>query len=152
MAVKTSHILIKLTEMMPWLPMSFVRFQRWLYDLSGGRMMTTIEGCPICVVTIKGAKSGKIRKYPLMYVPYKEGLLLVASRGGAPINPVWYFNLKANPEIEVHHRGVKKKLTARHASAEEKVEVWPTCVEHYPSYEDYQGWSTRDIPVFICLP
>jgi len=150
--VKTSHILIKLTEMISWLPMTFVRFQCWVYEISNGRFMTTIENYPICVVTMKGAKSAKIRKYPLMYVPYRDGVLLVASRGGAPTNPIWYFNIRVNPAIEVHYKGVRTKLVARQASGEEKAQLWPVCVQHYPSYEDYQGWSTRDIPVFICLP
>ena len=150
--MKTSHVLIKLTEIMPWLPMLFVRSQRWVYDLTGGRLMNTVEGCEICVVTITGARSGKKRKQPLMHVPYRDGVLLVASRGGATQNPVWYYNVMANPDIEVHVKGNRMKLRARQASSEEKAELWPICVEAYPSYSDYQGWSTRDIPVFICLP
>jgi deazaflavin-dependent oxidoreductase (nitroreductase family) len=150
--MKTSHILIKLTEWLPWLPISIVKIQRWVFDVSGGRMMTTIEGSPICVVTMTGARSGKQYKWPLMYVPYKNGVLLVASRGGAATNPSWYFNLRAHPEIEVHVGGRRIEVTARQASSSEKEQLWPICVEAYPSYGDYQGWSTRDIPVFICLP
>ena len=150
--MKTSHILINLSEIISCLPRAFVGFQRWIYDLTGGRLLGTIEGCSICVATMKGAKSGKFYKYPLMYVPYKEGVLLVASRGGAPNNPVWYYNLQANPEVEVHYNGIRKNLIARRASLKEKAKIWSICVEYYPSYANYQGWCTRDIPVFICLP
>ncbi len=150
--VKTSHIMIKLTQWMPWLPLGIVRFQRWVYDLTGGRLMNTIEGSPICVVTMTGARSGKRYKWPLMHVPYEDGVLLVASRGGADENPIWYYNLRANPDIEVHSRGTRMHLRAHQASPDEKARLWPLCVAAYPSYGDYQTWTTRDIPVFVCLP
>jgi deazaflavin-dependent oxidoreductase (nitroreductase family) len=150
--MKTSHLMIWLTKNVPWLPGLIVKLQRVVYDLTRGRLMNTIEGQPICVVTMKGARSGKIYKWPLMYVPYEDGVLLVASKGGADTNPAWYYNLRANPEIGVHVRGRRLKLVARQATPEEKERVWPICVEAYPSYGDYQTWTTRDIPVFICLP
>ncbi len=92
------------------------------------------------------------RKWPMMHVPYKDGVLLVASRGGASENPAWYYNLRASPTIEVHFKGARLNLKARQASPEEKAELWPFCVEAYPSYGDYQTWTTLDIPVFVCLP
>ena len=150
--MKTSHLMIWLAKNAPWVPGLIVKTQRVVYDLSGGRLMNTIEGGPICVVTMKGARSGKTYRWPLMYVPYEDGVLLVASRGGADTNPSWYFNLRANPEIDVHVRGRRMKLIARLASPEEKRRLWPICVAAYPSYGDYQTWTTRDIPVFVCLP
>lgn len=150
--MKTSHLMIWLTKKAPWLPRLIVKTQRAVYDLTGGRLMNTIEGSPICVVTMKGARSGQTYRWPLMYVPYEDGILLVASRGGADTNPAWFFNLRANPEIDVHVRGRRMKLIARLATPEEKSRIWPLCVAAYPSYGDYQSWTTRDIPVFICLP
>ncbi|MBW2233653.1 MAG: nitroreductase family deazaflavin-dependent oxidoreductase [Deltaproteobacteria bacterium] len=150
--MKTSHIMIELTKRIPWLSIAIVRLQRWVYDLTSGRLMNTIEGSAVCVVTMTGARSHKRYKWPLMYVPYKDGVLLVASRGGASENPAWYYNLRAHPEIEVHYKGNRMRLRARLASPEEKAEIWPVCVEAYPSYADYQAWTTRDIPVFVCLP
>ncbi|HTK96667.1 MAG TPA: nitroreductase/quinone reductase family protein, partial [Pseudomonadales bacterium] len=76
----------------------------------------------------------------------------VASLGGAPKNPVWYYNLVAHPDIEVQVKENTLRLRARLASSEEKAQVWPRCVAAYPSYETYQKRTTRDIPVFICEP
>ena len=150
--MKTSRLLIWLTERMPWLPIGLVRLQRWVYDATGGRLMNTIEGSPICVVTMRGARSGKTYKWALMHVPYRDGVLLVASRGGADENPAWYYNLVAHPDIEVHARGIRKRLHAREAAPHERSELWPICVAAYPSYGDYQSWTERDIPIFVCLP
>jgi deazaflavin-dependent oxidoreductase (nitroreductase family) len=87
-----------------------------------------------------------------MYVPYRDGLLLVASQGGAPRNPVWYHNLVKHPEIEVSHRRRRRKLRARLADPEEKPGLWPICDQHYPPYADYRKRTTRDIPIFVCEP
>jgi deazaflavin-dependent oxidoreductase (nitroreductase family) len=130
-------------------------FSRWnakRYLASNGQKMATFGGRDICVVTMKGAKSGATRHIPLMYVPHNQGVILVASLGGAPKHPTWYYNLVANPEIEVHAKGQAMKLRARLASSEEKAEVWPVCCKHYPDYQNYQDRSTRDIPVFLCEP
>lgn len=113
-------------------------------------MMNKLMGADICMITMKGARSGKTRTIPLMYIPYKEGLVLVASQGGAPANPTWYYNLVANPDITVEVHGKTLSLHARVANSEEKQEVWPICVEHYPDYDDYRHRTSRDIPVFIC--
>ncbi len=130
-------------------------FSRWnasRYMKSKGASMGRLGGHDICVATMTGAKSGKVRHMPLMYVPYKDGVILVASLGGAPKHPTWYYNIVANPDIEVHVKGDVLRLRARRASVEEKAEVWPTCVEHYPDYDLYQRRTERDIPVFICEP
>jgi deazaflavin-dependent oxidoreductase (nitroreductase family) len=130
-------------------------FSKWnakRFLASNGEKMATFGGRDICVVTMKGAKTGKTRQVPLMYVPHNQGVILVASLGGAPKHPTWYYNLVAHPDIEVHAKGATLKLHAREASPEEKAEVWPVCCKHYPDYQVYQDRSTRDIPVFICEP
>ena len=110
------------------------------------------DGDEVCFVTMTGAKSGRTRTVPLMYVPHGEGVLLVASQGGAPKNPVWYHNLVKHPELEVEHRGDRKQLRARIAGPEEKAGLWPTCDQHYAPYAEYRTRTTRDIPLFVCEP
>ncbi len=133
-----------------WFVKAFTRVNVIVYKLSGGRLMNAFSGMPIVLVKMKGAKSGKMRTLPLMYVPYKNGVILVASQGGAPKNPVWYYNLIKNPEIEVTRDGKTRALTARHITGEEKAELWPTCVKYYPPYQQYQSRTDRSIPVFLC--
>jgi len=123
-----------------------------LNRLSGGRLFNTFGGDDVCFVTMKGAKSGRTLTIPLMYVPYRDGLLLVASQGGAPRNPVWYHNLVKHPEIVVSHRRRIRKLRARLANQEEEPELWPICDQHYAPYAEYRKRTTRDIPIFVCEP
>jgi deazaflavin-dependent oxidoreductase (nitroreductase family) len=130
----------------------FSRLNASRYLKSGGKSMGQFNGRDVCVVTMKGAKSGKIRQVPLMYVPYEQGVLLVASLGGAPDHPTWYYNLVANPDIAVQVKADSLKLRARQASPEEKAKLWPVCCEHYPDYAQYQSRTERDIPVFVCEP
>lgn len=130
----------------------FSGFNTMVYRLTGGRLMGSFQGRPVCLVTMTGAKSGKTRTVPLMYVPYKDGVIIVASQGGAPKSPVWFHNLVKHPDIEVQYKSRKMKLRAREVAGEEKAQVWPTCVEHYPSYDDYQARTDRSIPVFVCEP
>lgn len=131
---------------------AFARLQVLLYKRTHGRWGSKFQGREICVVTMKGAKSGRRRDVPLMYVPYQEGVLLVASLGGAARHPTWYYNLRAHPDIEVQLRDRHLKLRARQADADEKARLWPLCVERYPDYELYQRRTDRDIPVFVCEP
>ena len=121
-----------------------------LHRLTGGRLFNTLGKDDVCFVTMTGAKSGRTLTIPLMYVPYQEGVLLVASLGGAPKNPVWYRNLVKHPDIEVNHRGRRMKLRARLATSEEKPELWPICDRHYAPYAAYRERTTRDIPIFVC--
>ena len=123
-----------------------------VYRMTDGRWMGKFANQDICIVRMRGAKSGEWKDVPLMYVPNGDGVVLVASLGGAPKNPVWYHNLVANPDIEVTVRDTTRKLRARRATAEEKKALWPRCVAAYPPYADYQKKTTRDIPVFICDP
>jgi deazaflavin-dependent oxidoreductase (nitroreductase family) len=128
----------------------FSRLNVFVYRLTGGRLMGKFQGLPICLVKMTGARSGKERTVPLMYVPYQDGVIIVASQGGAPKSPVWYQNLVKHPDIEVQYKSNKMKLRARQVGDEEKARVWPTCVEHYPPFEDYQARTNRNIPVFVC--
>lgn len=130
----------------------FSRLHVPVYRASGGRLWGKFGGREICLVTMIGAKSGKRRTIPLMYVPYKGGIVLVASLGGAPRNPVWYNNLVAHPEVEFQHRSTRCKVRARLADDAEREAVWPLCVQHYPPYADYAARTARKIPVFICEP
>jgi deazaflavin-dependent oxidoreductase (nitroreductase family) len=123
-----------------------------LYKLTGGRILGTLTGRPVMLVTMTGAKSGKERTIPLMYVPYKDGVIVVASQGGAPKTPVWYNNLIKNPDVVVQYKSTKMNLRARQVDDAEKAAVWPTCVEHYAEYDDYQKRTDRNIPVFVCEP
>jgi deazaflavin-dependent oxidoreductase (nitroreductase family) len=140
------------TKVIKWLMTPFSRFNAWRYIQSKGSSMGTFAGRDICVASMIGAKSGKRRDVPLMYVPYRDGVILVASLGGAPRHPTWYYNLVKNPDIDVDVKGEKLTLRARRASPEEKAQVWPICCEHYPDYATYQARTDRDIPVFICEP
>ena len=135
-----------------WVIRAFTRLHVFLNRASGGRLLNSFGGDDVCFVSMKGARSGHELTVPLMYVPYREGVLLVASLGGAPRNPVWYANLVAHPEIEVTHRGRRTKLRARLATAEEKPALWPICDRHYAPYADYRARTTRDIPIFVCEP
>ncbi len=135
-----------------WLVKSATRLHVFLSRLTGGRLFNSLGGDDVCFVTMKGAKSGRTLTIPLMYVPHRDGVLLVASLGGAPRNPVWYNNLVKHPEITVRHRHDRMKLRARLATPEEKPGLWPICDQHYAPYADYRKRTTRDIPIFVCEP
>ncbi|MGH0031269.1 MAG: nitroreductase/quinone reductase family protein [Myxococcota bacterium] len=135
-----------------WLLKTMTRAHVFLHRASGGRLFNKLAGDEVCFVTMTGAKSGRRITIPLMYVPYRDGVLLVASQGGAPKNPVWYGNLVKHPDIEVTHRGRRMALRARLAGAEEKPALWPVCDEHYAPYAQYRQRTTRDIPIFVCEP
>src|ERR1700710_566253 len=113
---------------------AFSRSHVFLNRLTGGRAFNKLAGDEVCFVTMTGAKSGRRITMPLMYVPYQKGVLLVASLGGAPKNPVWYHNIAAHPEIAVRHRGHHLQLRARLAAPEEKPALWPVCDAAYAPY------------------
>lgn len=122
----------------------------WIYRLSGGRFANRLNGCPICLVTMTGAKSGKRKTIALMYTPHGEDVLLLASLGGAPKNPVWYYNFKAHPAIEIQIGSRRRKMIAREASEAERPRLWPVAVASFPPFGDYQKKTTRPIPIFVC--
>ncbi len=141
----------QMAKVIPYLKV-FSSLNEKVYRWSGGRILGKLNGHDVCLVTMTGAKSGKKRVIPLMHVPYKDGVIIVASQGGAPNNPIWFNNLVANPDIKVQYKTNKMRLRARRADAVEKEAVWPVCCEHYPDYELYRQRTDRDIPVFICEP
>jgi deazaflavin-dependent oxidoreductase (nitroreductase family) len=135
-----------------WVLKAATRTHVFLHLLSGGRFFNRLGKDDVCFVTMTGARSGRTITIPLMYVPHEGGVLLVASQGGAPKNPVWYKNLVKHPDISVSHRGRKMKLRARLAESDEKPDLWPLCDQRYAPYADYRARTDRDIPIFVCEP
>jgi deazaflavin-dependent oxidoreductase (nitroreductase family) len=135
-----------------WLLKLYTRINVWVYRWSKGKYLNRLQGKPICLVTMKGAKSARERTVPLMYVPYENGFVLVASQGGTPKNPVWYYNLKKYPQVTIEYNGVSYSMLARQVTGEEKARIWPTCLAYWPDYAIYQQRTGRDIPVFLCEP
>ncbi|WP_344121254.1 nitroreductase family deazaflavin-dependent oxidoreductase [Streptomyces blastmyceticus] len=125
------------------------REQVELYESSGGTQGTTIRGMPVILLTTRGAKSGKIRKTPLMRVEHEGSYAVVASLGGAPKHPVWYHNIVADPRVELQDGPVRQDMTAREVTGEEKSLWWERAVAAYPDYADYQKRTEREIPVFV---
>jgi len=135
-----------------WIIKAMTRTHVFLHQLSGGRLFNKLAGDEVCFVTMTGAKSQRRITIPLMYVPYRGGVLLVGSQGGAPTDPVWVRNLVKHPDIQVTHRGTEMSLRARVARPDEKPTLWPICDQHYAPYADYRARTTRDIPIFVCEP
>ena len=132
----------------------WVRNQVELYESSGGTQGTTLRdtGLPVVIVTSLGAKSGKIRKTPLMRVEHAGSYALVASQGGAPTHPVWYQNLKAHPEVDIQDGPTKRSYRVRELSGDERATWWERAVAAFPNYADYQTRTDREIPVFVAEP
>ena len=130
-------------------PSKWVRDQVQEYEGSGGTSGTTMRDMAVIIVTTLGAKSGKVRKVPLMRVEHEGEYAAVASMGGAPKNPVWYANLVANPQVEVRDGAVVRAMTAREVEGEEKAIWWQRCVAAFPDYAKYQEKTDRAIPVFV---
>ncbi|NSC20257.1 nitroreductase family deazaflavin-dependent oxidoreductase [Streptomyces albus subsp. chlorinus] len=133
-------------------PEQWVRDQVDLYERSGGTEGTTMRGMPVIILTTRGARSGKVRKTPLMRVEHDGKYAVVASKGGAASHPVWYHNLVADPRVELQDGPKKQDMTAREVTGEEKAVWWERAVEAYPDYADYQKKTDREIPVFVLEP
>ena len=136
-------------------PISWVAEQVELYERTNGAEGTTLRdtGLPCIIVTNMGNKSGDVRKTPLMRVVDGENYVLVASWGGAPKHPVWYYNLKADPKVEIRDIDKVQTMTVREVTDEtEKNRLWEIAVQAYPPYHDYQEKTDRVIPVFIAEP
>lgn len=133
-------------------PEQWVRDQVDKYESSGGTERTTMRGMPVIVLTTTGAKSGKLRKSPLMRVEHDGRYAVVASKGGAPEHPVWYFNLVADPHVELQDGPAKADMVAREVTGDEKATWWERAVTAYPDYADYQEKTDREIPVFVVEP
>jgi len=123
-----------------------------LYIASGGTQGTELKGMPVVLLTTIGAKSGKLRKTPLMRVEHDGDYAVVASLGGAPKNPVWYYNIVANPHVELQDGTASADYQAREVFGDEKAIWWQRAVAAYPDYADYQRKTDRAIPVFVLTP
>ena len=133
-------------------PAGWVRDQVEAYEQSGGREANTLldTGMPIIIVTTRGNKSGKLRKTPLMRVEHDGEYALVASMGGAPKHPVWYFNLTADPKsVQIQDGPEPFDVDVREVDGEERAAWWERAVTAYPPYAEYQERTERRIPVFI---
>ena len=130
----------------------WVRDQVEEYESSGGTRGTDLRGLPVVIVTNRGAKTGKIRKTPLMRVEHEGRYALVASQGGAPEHPRWYYNLRAEPGIELQDGPIKVKMVTRELRGPERDVWWERAVAAYPPYAEYQAKTSRQIPVFVAEP
>ncbi|HEY5841089.1 MAG TPA: nitroreductase family deazaflavin-dependent oxidoreductase [Mycobacterium sp.] len=119
---------------------------------SGGTKGTELNGRRVILLTTIGAKTGKIRKTPLMRVEHDGRYAIVASLGGAPKHPVWYYNVTANPRVELQDGTVSGDYEAREVFGDEKAQWWERAVAAYPDYADYQTKTDRQIPVFVLSP
>ncbi len=128
------------------------RDQVELYESSGGTAGTTMRGMPVIVLTMVGAKSGKLRKVPVMRVEHEGRYAVVASRGGSAKNPVWYNNLLAHPLVELQDGPNKWDMQVREVTGAEKAEWWSRAVAAFSDYADYQEKTAREIPVFVLEP
>jgi deazaflavin-dependent oxidoreductase (nitroreductase family) len=130
-----------------------------LYRASGGRIggkwrmgAGFRKPVPICLLTTTGRKSGQQRTVPLCYLQDGADIVLVASQGGLPTNPQWYYNLRTNPDVAIEIRKQRRAYRARTATSDERTRLWPKLVEMYADYDSYQSWTEREIPVVICEP
>lgn len=140
-----------------------VREQVERYESSGGTEGTTLgslvgpddverRDLPVVILTTLGAKSGKIRKSPLMRVEHEGSYAVIASLGGAPKHPVWYHNVVADPRVELQDGPVRQDMVAREVTGDEKAVWWRRAVEAFPDYAEYQKKTDREIPVFVLQP
>jgi deazaflavin-dependent oxidoreductase (nitroreductase family) len=133
-------------------PVDWSREQADTYIESGGTEGTVLQGKPVILLTTVGAKTGKLRKTPLMRVEHDGEYAIVASLGGAPRNPVWYYNVVTNPRVELQDGTVTRDYDAREVFGDEKAAWWERAVQVWPDYAGYQKKTDRQIPVFVLTP
>jgi deazaflavin-dependent oxidoreductase (nitroreductase family) len=131
----------------PW-----ARTQAELYEATNGAEGNLMQGKPVIVLTSVGARTGKLRKTALMRVEHDGVYAVVASKGGAPEHPVWYYNLTAHPHVELQDGPDKRDYLAREVTGEEKALWWQRSLKVWPAYADYQKKTERPIPVFVVEP
>jgi deazaflavin-dependent oxidoreductase (nitroreductase family) len=125
----------------------------FLYRRSGGEGFGShFQGIPVALLTTTGRKSGQPRISPLYFYRDGDTVVVAASKSGSDKNPMWYLNLKTNPKVAVQIKKEVLDLTARDATDEERAKYWPRLVEMYPTYNDYQSWTDRVIPLVVCEP
>jgi deazaflavin-dependent oxidoreductase (nitroreductase family) len=133
-------------------PEKWARDQIEEIERTGTTASVDIKGRDVVLLTMRGAKSGRLRPIPLMRVEHDGSYAAVASKGGAPKHPVWYWNLKENPRVELQDGSVKRDYLAREVTGEEKAVWWERAVETWPDYATYQTKTERQIPVFVLEP
>ncbi|WP_438853559.1 nitroreductase family deazaflavin-dependent oxidoreductase [Agromyces sp. M3QZ16-3] len=130
----------------------WARDQAETYEATEGREANSLRGRPVIVLTTVGAKSGKLRKTALMRVEHEGEYAVVASQGGDPEHPAWYFNMKQQPHVELQDRAVKRDYLAREVTGAEKDAWWARATEVWPDYDGYQAKTDRAIPIFVLTP
>jgi deazaflavin-dependent oxidoreductase (nitroreductase family) len=133
-------------------PEQWVRDQVTSYEATGGAEGNLLRGKPVVILTTVGAKSGKLRKTPLMRVEHDGTYAVVASLGGAPRHPVWYHNIVADPHVALQDGPEPRDMTAREVTGDEKAQWWERADEAWPDYASYQKKTDRQIPVFLLEP
>lgn len=130
-------------------PQQWVRDQVEEYESSGGTRGTTMRDRPVVILTTQGVRSGKLRKSPLMRVEHDGAYAVVASVGGAPTHPAWYYNVLTNPGVELQDGPERHHYVAREVTGAEKATWWERAVAAFPDYAAYQRKTSREIPVFV---
>ena len=130
-------------------PSDWVREQVERYEASGGAEANTLKGVPIVVITSRGARSGKLRKNPVMRVEQDGVYAAVASKGGAPEHPEWFHNFVADPHVELQDGAEPHEYLARRVEGDERATWWQRAVAVWPAYAEYQQKTDREIPVFV---
>ena len=133
-------------------PKGWVRTDVERIEEAGDTGVVHRQGRPVVLVTMRGAKSGALRKVPLMRVEHEGELVIVASLGGAPEHPKWYWNLRANPDVEVQDGTRTFSARARELDGKERFDWWVRAVEQFPPYAEYQVRTQRLIPLFLLEP
>ena len=129
------------------------RINTFMYRRGGGEGLGgTFQKIPVALLTTTGRKTGQPRVSPLYFLRDGDRVIVAASKGGAEKNPMWYLNLKADPKVTVQIKNEVLQLRARDATAEEREHYWPKLVAMYPSFDDYQSWTDRTIPIVVCEP
>ena len=129
------------------------KINTFMYRRGGGEGLgSKFQGIPVALLTTTGRKTGEPRVSPLYFHRDGDTVVMAASKGGSDRHPMWYLNLKANPKVQVQIKKEVLDLTARDATDSERAKYWPKLVEMYPTYEDYQSWTDREIPLVICEP
>ena len=135
------------------------RINVWLYLRTGGVLGSTWRvgpafprGIPVMLLTTIGRRSGQARISPLLYLRDGDRIIVVASQGGLPRNPLWFRNIEANPAVTAQIGRTVRPMTARVAEPDERASLWPRLVDLYSDFDKYQSWTDREIPVVICSP
>jgi F420H(2)-dependent quinone reductase len=143
MDTKASDFLVK------WMS----RINTWMYRRNNGEGLGgSFQNIPVALLTTTGRKTGEPRVSPLYFHRDGDRVIVAASKGGSDKHPMWYLNIRANPKVQVQIKSEVLDLTARDANEEERAKYWPRLVEMYPTYEDYQSWTQRKIPLVVCEP